>query len=59
MKIHIADTVIKYFDYNDKWHYRRLPELVNMEIPEVMNKMLEINKASDQEDILECIEDFQ
>lgn len=59
LKIHITDTVIKYFDYNDDWNYRRLLELVSMEIPEVMNEMLEINKASNQKGILECIEDYQ
>ena len=59
LKIHITDTVIRYFDYNDDWNYRRLLELVSMEIPEVMNEILEINKASDQIGILECIGDYQ
>ena len=55
---HIVDTVKKYFDYTDDWNYRRLLELVSIEIPELLPDLLEINADSKDLDIIECIEDF-
>lgn len=58
LREHIVSTVKQYFDYGDWWNYRRLLEVVDMEIPEALPDILEINADSEDLDIREAIEDF-
>lgn len=58
LRLHITNTVKKYFKYDDDWNYRRLLELTNMIIPDMIGAIIDLNKNSDDPDILECLEDF-
>ena len=46
-------------DYSDEWGYRRLVELVVLVIPKLKQKVLNIGKNSENEEIREVVEDYK
>ena len=46
-------------DFSDDWEYRRLLELIVIVLPEVKLEALKICEDSEDEDILEIIEDYK
>ena len=46
-------------DYSDEWEYRRLVELVVLVIPKLKQKVLNIGKNSENEEIREVVEDYK
>ena len=55
---HMIHAVQNYFEYQDYWNYRRLLELAEIEVPELISELIEINKDSTDQDILEMVEDY-
>ncbi|MCM1091028.1 MAG: hypothetical protein NC092_00700 [Butyrivibrio sp.] len=54
--IEVASTCI---DYSDEWEYRRLVELVDLMVPELMQEILELGSHSENEEVLEVVEEYQ
>ena len=54
--LEVAEACI---DFSDEWEYRRLVELVASVIPELKEKVLELEVDSDNEEIRELVEEFQ
>ena len=46
-------------DFSDYWEYRRLLELIVLVLPEVKQEALKLCEDSENEDILEVIEDYK
>ena len=59
LKIHFLDVAKMCIDFSDYWEYRRLLELIVLVLPEVKFDALKICENSEDEDILEVIEDYK
>lgn len=59
LKIHFLDVAKMCIDFSDYWEYRRLLELIVLVLPEVKLDALKICENSEDEDILEVIEDYK
>lgn len=59
LKLHFLDVAKECIDFSDYWEYRRLLELIVLVLPEVKIEALKICEDSENEDILEVIEDFK
>ena len=59
LELNLLCTVKKYFDYGDDWNYRRLLEVVVESAPKLTGEILLINENSDNQYILEIIDDFK
>ena len=46
-------------NYSDEWEYRRLVELVVLVVPELKQRVLNIGKNSENEEIREVVEDYK
>ena len=46
-------------DFSDEWEYRRLVELVILDVPELKQKVLEMGRNSENEEIREAAEDYK
>lgn len=58
LKKYFLDITRECIDYSDEWEYRRLLELVEATLPELKIDIININKNSNNEEILKIIEDF-
>lgn len=58
LKKYFLDITKECIDYSDEWEYRRLLELVEATLPELKMDIINININSNNEEILEIIEDF-
>ncbi len=59
IKKYFFDITKECIDYSDDWEYRRLLELTEDILPELKMDILNVNINSDDEEILEIIEDFK
>lgn len=59
LKIYFLDVAKECIDFSDDWEYRRLLELIVIVLPEVKLEALKICEDSEDEDILEIIEDYK
>lgn len=59
LKIHFLDVAKVCIDFSDYWEYRRLLELIVLVLPEVKQDALIICENSEEEDILDVIEDYK
>lgn len=55
---HMIHTVKNGFELDDYWNFRRLLELAEECIPSLIPEILDLNRNSTDEDILETIEDY-
>lgn len=58
LKKYFFDITRECIDYSDDWEYRRLLELADEILPDVIKDIINVNINSDDEAILEIIEDF-
>lgn len=59
MKIYFLDVAKECIEFTDYWEYRRLLELIVIVLPEVKVEALKLCEDSEDEDILEVIEDYK
>ncbi len=59
LKRYFIDVASTCIDYSDEWEYRRLVELVLFVVPELIHQILEYGKKSENEEVLEVVEEFQ
>ena len=59
LKVHFLDVAKVCIDFSDYWEYRRLLELIVLVLPEVKQHALKICENSEDEDILDVIEDYK
>lgn len=59
LKIHFLDVAKECIDFSDYWEYRRLLEVIVLELPEQKVIALKLCENSEDEDIQEVIEDYK
>ena len=59
LKQHFLAVAESCIDFSDDWEYRRLLELIVCVIPELKVAALEFGKDSENEDILEVVEEYK
>ena len=59
LELNLLCAVKKYFDYSDYLNYARLLEVVVESVPRLTEEILLLNENSDNQDILEIIDDFK
>ena len=59
LKNNLLEVASSCIDFSDEWEYRRLVELVDLVIPELKQKVLEIGETSDNEEVREAVEDYR
>lgn len=58
LRVHFLEAAKAAVDFTDYWEYRRLLELIVCEIPELKPWALKMCEDSEDEDILEVLEDY-
>lgn len=56
---HFLEVASSCIDYSDEWEYRRLVELVVLVVPKLKQKVLDIGRDSENEEIREVVEDYE
>ena len=59
LELNLVCAVKNYSDYSEDWNYRRLLEVVVESVPKLKEEILLLNQNSDNQDILEIIDDFR
>lgn len=59
LKKYFLDVAKECIEFTDYWEYRRLLELIVIVLPEVKVEALKLCEDSEDEDILEVIEDYK
>lgn len=59
LKENMLEVANSCLDFSDEWEYRRFMELVELTVPELKQKVLEIGEKSEIDDIREVAQDFK